>query len=417
MQDVVLFCKIYNPQKKLIEQLGTCTINIPFLGEQAQFKFDMLMESRSVSVQLSSNCFVGSLNKQASEKEVKEGCDQPLSVRFADPKKPRSGDSRGTPAFGGPGFGSRFQAPGPSSSWSQKFGEVPSIFLIMLLICFVLLADQCLILVNLWVIEFQSMYEVSGHLLMLVLFPFGGQLPPRSSEMGLGPLNLGGPGSGFRGPNPGLASPASSASQQSASQHPSLGLQASPVLKAVQSTTQLPPSSQLHPHGPSYSQPHSTAALSQQHNQPQNFNSSGRLPFSQPAPSQELPSIGAQFPYLRLWSSRPRQNSPSVQVATQELSTTKNKLSHAMFSSISPSKAFSSELHSSQLPGRYNHLSKAQTLQQPVAQDYHNQKEGTYTKLQTANSSVNDPTRFHQELEMDHEIYRSAGASAIEVVR
>ncbi|XP_057415716.1 flowering time control protein FCA isoform X2 [Lotus japonicus] len=39
------------------------------------------------------------------------GCDQPLIVRFADPKRPRQGDSRG-PAFGGSGFGPRFDAPG-----------------------------------------------------------------------------------------------------------------------------------------------------------------------------------------------------------------------------------------------------------------------------------------------------------------
>ncbi|KAK2990212.1 hypothetical protein RJ640_014664 [Escallonia rubra] len=56
--------------------------------------------------------FVGSLNKQATEKEVEEGCDQPLTVRFADPKRPRPGESRGGPAFGGPGFGPRFQPPG-----------------------------------------------------------------------------------------------------------------------------------------------------------------------------------------------------------------------------------------------------------------------------------------------------------------
>ncbi|XP_017222657.1 flowering time control protein FCA isoform X1 [Daucus carota subsp. sativus] len=105
--------------------------------------------------------FVGSLNKQAIEKEVEEifspygrvedvylmrdemkqsrgcgfvkyssresamaainslsgsyimrGCDQPLTVRFADPKRPRPGESRNGPSFGGPGFGPRFQPPG-----------------------------------------------------------------------------------------------------------------------------------------------------------------------------------------------------------------------------------------------------------------------------------------------------------------
>ncbi|KAK4759327.1 hypothetical protein SAY87_022458 [Trapa incisa] len=105
--------------------------------------------------------FVGSLNKQASEQEVEEifapygrvedvylmrddmrqsrgcgfvkyahrdmalaainglngiytmrGCDQPLTVRFAQPKRPRPGDSRGGPAFGGPGLGPSSQTPG-----------------------------------------------------------------------------------------------------------------------------------------------------------------------------------------------------------------------------------------------------------------------------------------------------------------
>ncbi|CAI9288741.1 unnamed protein product [Lactuca saligna] len=105
--------------------------------------------------------FVGSLNKQATEKEVEQiflpygrvedvylmrdemkqsrgcgfvkysnrdvamaainalngiytmrGCEQPLIVRFADPKRPRPGETRGTPSFGGPGFGPRMQPPG-----------------------------------------------------------------------------------------------------------------------------------------------------------------------------------------------------------------------------------------------------------------------------------------------------------------
>ncbi|CAN4091675.1 unnamed protein product [Withania somnifera] len=107
--------------------------------------------------------FVGSLNKQATEKEVEEifspyghvedvylmrddmkqsrgcgfvecshrdmamaainslsgnytmrGCDQPLTVRFADPKRPKPGEESrgGGPAFGGSGVGPRFLTPG-----------------------------------------------------------------------------------------------------------------------------------------------------------------------------------------------------------------------------------------------------------------------------------------------------------------
>ncbi|CAH9115023.1 unnamed protein product [Cuscuta epithymum] len=46
-----------------------------------------------------------------SGKFTMQGCDQPLTVRFADPKKPRSGESR-DPSFAGPGPVPRFQAPG-----------------------------------------------------------------------------------------------------------------------------------------------------------------------------------------------------------------------------------------------------------------------------------------------------------------
>ncbi|KAK9049963.1 hypothetical protein SSX86_031068, partial [Deinandra increscens subsp. villosa] len=105
--------------------------------------------------------FVGSLNRQATEKEVEEiflpygrvedvylmrdemkqsrgcgfvkysnrevamaainalngiytmrGCEQPLIVRFADPKRPRPGETRGGPGLGSPGFGPRVPSPG-----------------------------------------------------------------------------------------------------------------------------------------------------------------------------------------------------------------------------------------------------------------------------------------------------------------
>ncbi|XP_010549006.1 PREDICTED: flowering time control protein FCA-like isoform X3 [Tarenaya hassleriana] len=118
--------------------------------------------------------FVGSLNKQASEKEVEEifsqfgrvedvylmrdeyrqsrgcgfvkysnketamaaihglngvytmrGCTQPLTVRFADPKRPRPGESRDTVPAGGPGSGPRFQNPisRPLSNSGEPIGD------------------------------------------------------------------------------------------------------------------------------------------------------------------------------------------------------------------------------------------------------------------------------------------------------
>ncbi|XP_047052390.1 flowering time control protein FCA-like isoform X2 [Lolium rigidum] len=41
---------------------------------------------------------------------IMRGCEQPLIVRFADPKRPRPGESRGGPAFGGPGVSPRSDA-------------------------------------------------------------------------------------------------------------------------------------------------------------------------------------------------------------------------------------------------------------------------------------------------------------------
>lgn len=117
--------------------------------------------------------FVGSLNKQATEKEIEEifapygrvddvyimrdeqkqsrgcafvkypsrdmanaavnalsgiftmkGCDQPLTVRFADPKRPRPGDTRSGPAYGGPGFGPRPQGPLGARPGSGSGGQM-----------------------------------------------------------------------------------------------------------------------------------------------------------------------------------------------------------------------------------------------------------------------------------------------------
>ncbi|KAL3679106.1 hypothetical protein R1sor_022062 [Riccia sorocarpa] len=123
--------------------------------------------------------FVGSLNKQATEKEIQElfapygrvddvyimrdeqkqsrgcafikyptremataainalngvyvmpGCDQPLAVRFADPKRPKGGDTRvGGPGFGGPGFSPRpgggGHRPAPAPMGGQMGGRGP----------------------------------------------------------------------------------------------------------------------------------------------------------------------------------------------------------------------------------------------------------------------------------------------------
>ncbi|KAI8010828.1 Flowering time control protein FCA [Camellia lanceoleosa] len=95
---------------------------------QLTMELNRLENIRSYAGAIEYKLFVGSLNKQATEKEVEEGCDQPLTVRFADPKRPRAGESRGGPAFGGPGFGPRFQPPGlrPTTNLGEPMhGRIP----------------------------------------------------------------------------------------------------------------------------------------------------------------------------------------------------------------------------------------------------------------------------------------------------
>lgn len=59
---------------------------------------------------------------------IMRGCDQPLIVRFADPKRPRP-EQRGGPAFGGPGFGNRSETAtvnGPTTKFDiPRGGRVP----------------------------------------------------------------------------------------------------------------------------------------------------------------------------------------------------------------------------------------------------------------------------------------------------
>ncbi|KAH9312718.1 hypothetical protein KI387_027753, partial [Taxus chinensis] len=47
-----------------------------------------------------------------------KGCNQPLTVRFAEPKRPKVGDARNGPMFGGPGFGAESQ---------RAFGSRPTL--------------------------------------------------------------------------------------------------------------------------------------------------------------------------------------------------------------------------------------------------------------------------------------------------
>ncbi|KAH1116583.1 hypothetical protein GLYMA_17G035500v4 [Glycine max] len=237
--------------------------------------------------------FVGSLNKQATVKEVEEifskygrvedvylmrdekkqsrgcgfvkyshrdmalaainalngiytmrGCEQPLIVRFADPKRPRQGDSRGL-AFGGPGFGPRFDAPGtrhPSNITDPIGDRMPP--------------------PNAW----RPMHPPNvGPPSNAGLQGMGPPLISRSGDMAL-PTNAGGPMTSLGGPIDGRFQVQSMPMSQQ---------------KPVQSSQELPHSHQLYPQAPV---PYPQTSL-RQHAQPQ-----------LPLPSQQVHGVSGQFP-------------------------------------------------------------------------------------------------------------------------
>ncbi|XAR56976.1 hypothetical protein NMG60_11024965 [Bertholletia excelsa] len=288
--------------------------------------------------------FVGSLNKKATEKEVEEifspygrvedvylmrddmkqsrgcgfvkfahrdmamaainalngihtmtGCDQPLTVRFADPKRPRAGE-RGGPAFGGPGFGPQFQPPAvrPTPNLNEPMrGRLPS---------------------NSWrPMSPQDLGPSSNPAMQ----GFGGQFLPRSGDMAM-PSALGGPLVGSTDSVlPGLNIPSSVSQQgfnQAMPQVPSLGQrQISPLQKPLQSPQDLPSSLQLQPQAPSsYSQAPTLHASYQQLGQLQVPQSAGQTPFSQALSSQQLLGLGGQ---PSVSQPQVQQNVSSVQPA------------------------------------------------------------------------------------------------------
>ncbi|XP_022721774.1 LOW QUALITY PROTEIN: flowering time control protein FCA-like [Durio zibethinus] len=227
------------------------------------------------------------------------GCDQPLTVRFADPKRRRqgAGDSRGgAPAFGGPGFGNRFQAPRPRPV--RNFGDA--------------MGDH---------VPHTAWHPMNQQNVGPTSDPgvrsMGNQLLPTSGDLAI-PLNPGGP---FGGPSdgslPSLAVSSSSTSLQGFNQPSSqvaiIGQQISPLRKPLQSPQHRPPSFQLQPLAPvSYSQTQ-TAHVGQ----PQVPLPATYTPFSQALPSQHLAGLSGQLP-----ASRPQvqQNASSAAVLQKPLS-------------------------------------------------------------------------------------------------
>ncbi|XP_014509363.1 flowering time control protein FCA isoform X1 [Vigna radiata var. radiata] len=198
------------------------------------------------------------------------GCEQPLIVRFADPKRPRQGDSRGQ-AFGGPGFGPRFDAPGsrlPSNVTDPMGDRMP--------------------LPNAW----RPMQPPNmGPSTNAGVHGMGPPMLPRSGEMAL-PTNAGGPMTGLGGPIDGRFQVQSmpSMSQQNFNQPmpqiPPQNQQISPLQKPIQSSQEVPSSHQLYPQAPV---PYPQTSV-RQHGQPHLPPSAG------PLQSQQIRGVSGQFP-------------------------------------------------------------------------------------------------------------------------
>ncbi|CAK9145680.1 unnamed protein product [Ilex paraguariensis] len=322
--------------------------------------------------------FVGSLNKQATEKEVEEifspygrvedvylmrdemrqsrgcgfvkfslremalaainalngiytmsGCDQPLTVRFADPKRPRPGESRGGPALGGPGFGPRFQAPGIRPT--QNLGE----------------AVHGHIPLNAWQpVSPQNMGPPSN----AGIHGFGIQSLPRSGDMAI-PSTLGGPFGGpsgvADGSHPGQAASSASTLHQSFTQSlpqvSSVGQQISPLQKSLQSPQLLPSSLQLQPQTlASYPQRQISDASPWQLCQ-QLPPTAGQPPLSQALPSQQLFGLNGQLSVSQ----------PQVQQSAS------SAIAHAPLSSNLP-HVLSSMANQQQLPAQQQQLLQPQ---------------------------------------------------------
>ncbi|KAJ8573949.1 hypothetical protein K7X08_010460 [Anisodus acutangulus] len=274
--------------------------------------------------------FVGSLNKQATEKEVEEifspygrvedvylmrddmkqsrgcgfvkyshrdmamaainslsgnytmrGCDQPLTVRFADPKRPKPGEQPrgGGPAFGGPGVGPRFPTPGirPLPNIGEPLpGHVGP---------------------NAWrPMSPENLRPISNQ----GIHGFGNQFPPRSADTTM-PSDLGGSFRSVSGTGngllTGLAAPSAPPSQLSAQQFPTVGPQIAPLQKPLQSPQHLPSSVQFQPPASTpMSQGQPSHALFGQTNQVQMSHSSGQSPFRQVMPSQQSLGLTGQSP-------------------------------------------------------------------------------------------------------------------------
>ncbi|XP_042492723.1 flowering time control protein FCA-like isoform X2 [Macadamia integrifolia] len=244
---------------------------------------------------------------------VMRGCNHPFIVRFADPKKPRAGDSRSGPTFGGPGFGPRSQKPlgvrpGPSHG-EPMGGHIPP---------------------NAWQPmspqDFGPSSQTSSHGFGRPLVAMGGVMAMPSVMAG--PLGtFGGPGNASV---PDLSVLPPSTSSQSfnppLSQVQSVGQKLSPLQKPLQSTHHFPPSFQLHSQQTSVQ---TSLASIQPLGQLQAIYTSGQTSFNQALPSHQLFGSSCQLalsqPIVQLSTSSAAAHQMPSNMPTQAVSAAANQ--------------------------------------------------------------------------------------------
>ncbi|XP_058757477.1 flowering time control protein FCA isoform X2 [Vicia villosa] len=220
------------------------------------------------------------------------GCDQPLIVRFADPKRPRQGDSRG-PALGAAGFGPRLDAPGtrfPSNNSDPMGDRMPP--------------------PNAWR---PTRPPNTGTSFNAGFHGMGPPLMPRSGDMTL-PLSASGPMTGigasidvrFQAPSP-SAMPQQNFNQPRP-QIPPVNQPMPPPQKPIQSSQEFPPSHQLYPQAPRPYPQTSTLPSLRQHGQPQPLSAGPQglginAQFSVPQPQAQQSVLSATFPQTSLDTS------------------------------------------------------------------------------------------------------------------
>ncbi|XP_024985195.1 flowering time control protein FCA isoform X2 [Cynara cardunculus var. scolymus] len=357
--------------------------------------------------------FVGSLNKQATEKEVEEiflpygrvedvylmrdemkqsrgcgfvkfsnrdvamaainalngmytmrGCEQPLIVRFADPKRPRPGETRGAPAFGGPGFGPRLQSPGirPPNPGEAMHAPIPP---------------------NAWhPMNQQGMVPSSD----IGMHGFGSQAAPRSAD-GKGSSAPGGTHGGLGASSdnlfPGPAVPSTSTHQSFNSSLPQLssGGHLSPLKKPNQSPQDYPSSMQLQLQTPATFSQAPASSTVRPPGQLQAPNSASQASFSQGFPSQPMLGFNGMLPLQQ------------AQVQAGVSSTTTPSLSNNNL----PPHVLTAMMNQYQLPGQQQMLQPVQQSASPLAQMLSQQKQTLQASYQSSQQAF---SQLQQQLQL-----------------